>query len=143
MSPLDYRGGPVPASAAATAAAAAEAGPSLFTRLGGVDAIRAVVHDFVGRIAADDRINALFRGVDIPQLERLLTEQICQATGGPCNYTGRSMRVTHQGMNITNEQFDALVQDLVASLNQFNVPVRERTELVTALGTMRGDIVGR
>jgi hemoglobin len=119
------------------------AGPSLFTRLGGLDAIRAVVHDFVGRVAADERINAFFRGVDIPNLERLLVEQICQATGGPCRYTGRSMEEAHTGMNLTNAHFDALVEDLVATLNHFNVPQREQQELLGALGGMRGQIVGR
>ncbi len=118
-------------------------GPSLYTRLGGVDAIRAVVHAFAGRVAADDRINALFRGVDIPNFERLLTEQVCQATGGPCTYSGRSMRAAHAGMNLTDAHFNALVEDLVAALNQFNVPAREQQELLGALGGMRREIVGQ
>ena len=119
------------------------AGASLYTRLGGVDAIRAVVDDFVGRVAADDRINGFFRGVDITNLKRLLTEQICQATGGPCTYTGRSMRETHTGMNLTDAHFTALVEDLTAALDRFNVPAAEKNELLTALAGMKGDIVGR
>ena len=124
------------------AATAAPAGPSLYTRLGGMDAIRAVVHDFVGQVAGDARINGFFRGVDIPNLERLLTEQICQATGGPCTYSGRSMRATHTGMNLTDAHFNALVEDLGAALDHFNVPAREKGELVGALGGLNGDIVG-
>ncbi len=131
MSPADRRAAPIPI------------GPSLYTRLGGVDAIRAVVDDFVDRVAADARINAFFRGVDIPNLKRLLTEQICQASGGPCSYSGRSMRVAHTGMGLTDAHFNALVQDLVAALDRFNVPAREKNELLGALGGMKGEIVGR
>ncbi|MDP3773019.1 MAG: group 1 truncated hemoglobin [Gemmatimonadales bacterium] len=137
------RGGGYQASPAPQPAAAAPAGPSLYERLGGVDAIRAVVDNFVGRVGADARINTFFRGVDLDNFKRLLTEQICQETGGPCRYTGRSMRETHTGMNLTDAHFNALVEDLVGALNQFNVPEREKNELLTALGGMKGDIVGR
>jgi hemoglobin len=131
-----------PMSPADRRAAAVPIGPSLYTRLGGMEAIRAVVDDFIGRVAADDRINAFFRGVDIPNLKRLLAEQICSATGGPCVYSGRSMRVTHTGLNLTDDHFNALVQDLVAALERFNVPAREKGELLGALAPMKGDIVG-
>lgn len=139
-----YGGGaapPVPA-AVAPAAAAAAAGPSLYTRLGGLDAIRAVVADFHGRMMADARISSMFRGADAEDFKGKLTDQICQATGGPCVYRGRSMRAAHTGMNITNEQFDALVGDLVAALNHFNVPQPEQSELLGILGGLRGEIVG-
>ena len=71
----------------------------------------------------------------------MLVEQICAASGSPCTYTGRDMKTTHAGMAITNEQFDALVGDLVAALNKFNVPEREKKELLSVLGPMRKDIV--
>ena len=132
-----------PSSAPAPAPAAASTGPSLFTRLGGLPAITAVVDAFVNRAAADTRINAFFRGVDAAQLKRLLVEQICAGTGGGCTYTGRDMRTTHRGMNLTNAHFDALVEDLVATLNQFNVPQAEQQELLGILGPMRRDIVGQ
>ncbi len=123
--------------------APAAAGPSLYERLGGHDAVAAVVEDFVGRVGADARINAFFRGVDLDQLKRLLAEQICQASGGGCRYTGRPMRVAHRGLNIRDADFDALVEDLTASLDHFTVRERERRELLTALGGMRREIVGR
>jgi hemoglobin len=116
---------------------------TLYVRLGGLEAITAVVHDFVANCAADARINAFFVNTDVPKLERLLVEQICQATGGPCTYTGRDMVTTHTGMKITDAQFDALVEDLVISLDKFKVPEREKNELLGALGGMRGDIVGK
>lgn len=116
---------------------------SLYDRLGGVDAIKAVVKDFVEeRVAKDNRINARFMNTDIPKLEGLLTDQICAATGGPCTYTGRSMKETHAGMHITEAEFTALVEDLEASLEKFNVGKAEQDELIGALAKMHDDIVG-
>ena len=114
---------------------------SLYERLGKKEAITAVVDDFVGRVANDGRINGKFANANIPHLKAMLVEQICAASGGPCTYTGRDMKTTHIGMAITNEQFDALVGDLVATLNKFNVPEREKKELLGALGPMRNDVV--
>ena len=116
-------------------------GGSLYERLGKKEAITAVVDDFVGRVANDSRINGKFANADIPRLKTLLVQQICAASGGPCSYTGRDMETTHAGMNITSEQFDALVGDLVASLNKFKVPEREKNELLSVLGPMKKDIV--
>ena len=113
----------------------------LYDRLGGKVAITAVVDDFVGRVAADSRINGKFANTDIPRLKMLLVEQICQASGGPCTYSGRSMKATHAGMGVSSSDFDALVGDLVATLNKFKVPEREKSELLGALGPMKGDIV--
>lgn len=115
---------------------------SLYERLGGKDSISAVVDDFVANVAADARINARFAKTDIPHLKQMLVDQICQATGGPCTYTGKNMRDAHRGMNITEAEFNALVEDLTRSLDKFKVPQREKTELLTALGGMKGDIVG-
>jgi hemoglobin len=119
----------------------AMADKSLYDRLGGKPAITAVVDDFVGRVAADNRINGKFANTDIPRLKMLLVEQICQASGGPCTYTGRSMKATHAGMGVSSSDFDALVGDLVTTLNKFKVPEREKNELLGALGPMKGDIV--
>ena len=113
----------------------------LYERLGGKPAITAVVEDFVGRVAADDRINGKFANTDIPRLKMLLVEQICQVSGGPCSYTGRSMKATHAGMGVSKADFDALVGDLVATLNKFKVPEREKNELLGALAPMKKDIV--
>jgi hemoglobin len=115
--------------------------PSLFDRLGGKDATTAVIDAFVARCAADDRINGKFVRTDIPRLKRMLVDQVCEATGGPCTYTGRDMRETHDGMGVTAGEFDALVGDLVATLDQFSVPQADKEELLAALAPMRGDIV--
>jgi len=130
-----------PETAAATAAPVADS--SLYDRLGGKTAITAVVDDFVGNLAADKRINARFAKTNIPHLKQMLVDQICQATGGPCTYTGKSMKDAHKGMKISEADFNALVEDLTKSLDKFKVGDREKTELLTALGKMKGDIVGQ
>ena len=114
---------------------------SLFERLGGKDAIVAVIDAFVARCAADGRINGKFARTDIARLKANLVDQVCEATGGPCTYSGRDMRTTHDGMAVTGGEFDALVEDLVATLDQFGVAEAEKAELLGALGPMRPDIV--
>jgi hemoglobin len=114
---------------------------SLYERLGGKDAISAVVDDFVARCANDTRINGKFARTDIPRLKASLVDQVCEAAGGPCTYTGRDMHTTHHGMSVTAGEFDALVADLVATLDKFSVPEAEKSELLGALAPMRGDIV--
>jgi hemoglobin len=116
---------------------------TLYERLGGGDAIKSVVDDFVARCAADGRINGKFARTDIGRLKMMLVDQVCEASGGPCTYNGRSMRETHDGMGVTAGEFDALVGDLVASLDQFSVPKAEQDELLGVLGPMRPDIVER
>jgi len=116
---------------------------SLYERLGGIDAIKAVVDDFVGNVAADKRINAYFAHTDIGRLKGNLVNQICQGTGGPCTYTGRSMKETHAGMGVRSHDFDALVGDLGKTLKKFKVPGREQKELVAILAPMKTDIVTR
>ena len=114
---------------------------SLYDRLGGRDAIVAVVDDFVGNVAANPRINGFFANTDIPRLKRLLVEQICAGSGGPCAYTGRDMKTAHLGMGVRDEHFGALVGDLVKTLDKFKVPAKEKTELLSVLGPMKLDIV--
>jgi len=116
---------------------------SLYDRLGGKPAITAVVDDFIGNVAGDTRINKRFATADIPRLKRMLVDQICEASGGPCKYTGASMKDAHKGMKITDAEFNALVEDLVKSLDKFKVPAQEKGELLTALGGMKGDIVNQ
>ena len=116
---------------------------SLYDRLGGKAAITAVVDDFVANVASDGAINKRFAKTDIPRLKKNLVDQICQATGGPCKYTGKDMVAAHKGMNISDAEFDALVGDLVKSLDKFKVGEKEKGELLGALGGMRGAIVGQ
>lgn len=114
---------------------------SLYDRLGGQAAIQAVVDEFLKNVAADNRINKFFANTDLTRLNKLLVEQICQASGGPCTYTGRSMKETHMGLGISNADFKALVEDLVKALDKFKVPDQEKNELLGILGPMEPDIV--
>jgi hemoglobin len=114
---------------------------NLYERLGGGAAITAVVDDFAARCAADERINPKFARTDIPRLKAMLVDQISAATGGKVQYTGRSMSETHHGMGVTAGEFDALVEDLVATLNKFGVSEKSQAELLAILGPLRGEIV--
>ncbi len=114
---------------------------SLYERLGGMEAIAAVVEDFRDRVAKDNRINQKFARTDLARLRKMLIDQVCEAAGGPCTYTGRSMKDAHAGMKVTNGEFDALVQDLVTSLSHFKVGKTEQDEILGVLGPLKTDIV--
>jgi hemoglobin len=103
--------------------------------------VTAVIDAFVARCAADGRINPKFARTDVARLKSMLVDQVSEATGGPVRYTERSMQETHRGMQVTAGEFDALVEDLVATLRQFGVPDAAQSELLGILGPLRGDIV--
>lgn len=119
----------------------AEAGGTLYERLGGKPAIAAVTDEFVARLAADARVKHRFFNTDIPKLKLLLVEFVCMATGGPCKYTGQDMETSHAGMELVDEEFVALVEDLAGALDKFKVPAREKGELLGALGPLQPMIV--
>jgi hemoglobin len=114
---------------------------SLYERLGGKEAITAVVNEFVSSVAADTRINQKFAKSNIDRVKFQLVEQICAATGGPCKYTGLDMKTAHKKMGVTEGEFNALVEDLVGALDKFNVGEKEKNELLGALGPMKSQIV--
>ena len=114
---------------------------SLYDRLGGLDVINALTESWVACVGGDDRANGKFVRTDIPRLKKEVADQLCEATGGPCTYTGRSMRDTHAGMKTTAGEFDVVMQHLGAALDHLNVPKTEQDELVDLLSPMRDDIV--
>lgn len=114
---------------------------SLYERLGGQAAVEAVVKDFAGRVLADARINKKFAKSNADRLVTNLIDFVCAATGGPCEYKGLSMKEAHKNMAVTEGEFNALVEDLVATLNHFKVPEKEQKELLGALGGLLKDIV--
>ena len=116
-------------------------GKSLYDRLGGKGAITAVVETFVGNVGGDARINGFFRSTDLTKLKMHLVNQICEASGGPCKYTGRTMKQTHAGMGVHDAAFGALVEDLVSALDHHKVGKTEKDELLGVLGSMKSDIV--
>jgi hemoglobin len=124
----------------------AEKKPSLYDNLGGKKAITAVVDEFVGRVAADNRINAFFKQTAadpkrLASFKAKLVDQICEATGGPCKYKGKSMKAAHMGMGVSGADFNALVEDLAGALDKFNVKEADKNALLGALAPMKSDIV--
>jgi len=133
----------LPLTAAAQKAAKEK---SLYDRLGGKKAITAVVDEFVGRVAADNRINHFFAATAsnparLASFKMKLVDQICEASGGPCTYTGKDMKTAHQGMGISTGDFNALVEDLVGALDKFKVGKAEKDQLLGVLGPMQSAIV--
>jgi hemoglobin len=123
---------------------AREVGPVegfLYDRLGGVEAITAVARAFDERAGKDDRINQTFARTNLERLTKEFVDQLCQDTGGPCTYTGLSMKESHTNMGVTSGEFDAFMDDLAAVLDDFKVGRAEQEELLNLLRPMRADIV--
>ncbi len=117
---------------------------SLYDRLGGYNAVAAVVDDFIGRLVADKRFTKFFVGHSEDSLKKIrqhIVDQFCAAAGGPCLYTGRDMKTSHKGLGITADDWDAAAKHLVESLDKFNVPKAEKDDLLTFVTSLRKDIV--
>jgi len=120
--------------------------PTLYKRLGGREGIRGVVDDFVAFLVADPRVKDRFTKLTPAQVEKLKTnasDQICDATGGPCSYLGKDMKAAHTGMNITEADWSATVEDLIKALDKRNVAKKDQQELIGLLAPMKKDIVGQ
>ncbi|HEX3151440.1 MAG TPA: group 1 truncated hemoglobin [Gemmataceae bacterium] len=125
---------------------------SLYERLGGEAAIKAVVDDFVARAAGNPKVNFTRKGTDkewkptpenVEHVKKGLVDLVGMVTGGPQKYTGGSMKDVHKGMKITQDEFNALAADLKATLDKFKVPAKEQDELMKIVGSTAGDIVER
>jgi hemoglobin len=95
---------------------------------------------------ADPRVNARFKGLEPPAVFKFksnLSDQICEATGGPCSYLGKDMKTAHQGMQITDAEWTATVENLAKALEKSKVAPPEKDELLSALGPMKPSIVGQ
>src|SRR5688572_28926654 len=117
---------------------------SLYQRLGGYDALAAVVDDFVVRLVTDKQFEKFFAGHSDDSKKKIrqhILDQFCAATGGPCVYTGREMKPSHAGLGITNAEWDAAAKHLVASLDKFKVPEKEKGEILAFVTSLKKDIV--
>ena len=139
-----------------SACATMEPAPSLYKRLTVVDAtgtpqagraaIALIVDDFVANLVADPRVSGRFKSLApaaVTKFKSDLSDQICEATGGPCSYLGRDMKATHAGMKITDAEWNATVEDLVKALDKHKIGAKEKSELLGILGPMKGEIVGQ
>lgn len=116
---------------------------SLYARLGQRPGIEAVMTDFVGRAAKDRRIAKRFEKTDAKALIAKLTDQVCEASGGPCKYTGKNMKAAHAGMKITNREWNITGAHMTAAMRAKKVGRKEQGEVMRMLGSMKGDIVGQ
>ncbi|HIH45361.1 MAG TPA: group 1 truncated hemoglobin [Candidatus Methanoperedenaceae archaeon] len=117
---------------------------TLYERLGGFDAIAAVVDDFLSRLASDKQTGRFMVGHSTNSKKRqrqLIVEFLCFATGGPCEYIGRDMKTTHAGLGMTESDWQAGVKHLVATLDKFKVPQKEKDEVLAAAAGLKKDIV--
>ena len=132
---------PAPDRAAAPAPAAAS--DALYRALGSEAGVARLVDAALARIHADLRINLFFENTDLADLRRLLIEQICAASGGPCSYTGRSMEEAHSGMNLSEADFAAFVEDLVAAMDEVRLAAPTQHQVLALFGPMQAQIVGQ
>jgi len=117
---------------------------SLYERLGGYDAISAVANDLLPRLQSDSELRRFWdhRGEDgVTREKQLLIDFLCSSAGGPMYYTGRDMRTSHQGMRISDGDWSAFLGHLNATLDAFQVPQRERDEVVSFIQSTKTDIV--
>lgn len=105
--------------------------------------ISRMVETLVKLYRSDLRLKDIFAATDDEKLHKLLTEQICYITGGPCHYTGRDMEAAHKDMGVQQADFNALVEDLQMSMDQEKVPVWAQNRLLAKLAPMQRVIVAR
>lgn len=117
---------------------------SLYERLGGYNAISAVVEDFAPKLYSDPRISRFFVGMSTDTKNQFMQKNknlVCKVTGGPCEIISRPAKTAHAGLGITEADFDVVVQHLVDTLNKFKVPAAEQKELLSIVGSLKPDIV--
>jgi hemoglobin len=133
----------VAVSALLLISAGARADKTLYESMGGEPALRSAVEHFADLVQTDDRINFTFAEADMSKFKKLIFEQLCNLSGGPCQYTGRDMRTSHAKLNINNAEFNALAEDLYMALDRAGIPYRLQNKLMALLAPMQHDIVRR
>jgi len=114
---------------------------TLYERLGGREAIRAVVDDFYARLLADDELGPFFADTDMESLKEHQTDYLCEAAGGPAEYTGPDIRAAHLHVPFTDALLDRSVEHLLASLDEFDVTGEDREAVVGAITTHADDLL--
>lgn len=121
-----------------------QAQETLYKRLGGYDAIAAVTDDFIGRLATHKDLARFFTGASDDSKKKIrqhIVDMLCNASGGPCVYMGRSMKDSHKGLKISGNDWNITAGLLVETLKKFNVPQKEQDELLAIVGSVKKDIV--
>jgi hemoglobin len=154
MTPVTFRAGAASLRAALAAAGAAIAmvflvptvgaaadRASLYERLGGEAGVAAIANSLIDRVASDPRIGGSFKDTNLDRIKKLLAEQICDLSGGPCHYSGDSMKETHAGHHISEAEFYGMVADLRDILHERHVSLGATNELLRLLAPMKRDVV--
>jgi hemoglobin len=116
---------------------------TLYDRIGGAPVITAIADSFIERFSDDTRVAPTFAKTDIQKFHKLIIEQLCNLSGGGCAYTGRTMKESHNGLHITESQFNAIVEDLEDAMNRQRIPIDLQNELIAKLAPLRADIIRR
>jgi hemoglobin len=124
-----------------TSLAAAASTARLYDRLGGAEGVAAIANALIDRVAADPKIGESFKGAKLDRIKRLLAEQLCDLTGGPCHYSGDTMRQVHAGHHISQAEFYGMVATLRGILAERHVDTGATNELLRLLAPMKRDIV--
>ena len=124
-------------------AGVADSHDGLYKRIGAQEGIATVVDGFLGKVGADDRVNGRFANTDMAKLRALLIDQVHEATGGPCQYAGKSMLDAHTGMNITDNEFGIIAAHFAAAMADAGVQTDDNTTIMGVLAGMHDDIVGQ
>ena len=119
----------------------ARAEDTLFAQIGGGAKLKATVDTLVDVMFADERINFAFAQTDLAKFKKLLYDQLCELTDGPCTYKGRSMFEAHKKLDATNAQFNALAEDLYIAFERQGVPYRVQNKVMALLAPMQPEIV--
>ena len=117
---------------------------TLYERLGGYDAIAAVVNDLLPRLESDSRLGRFWehRGEDgINREKQLLIDFLCANAGGPLLYTGRDNKTSHRGMGVSETDWEKFIGHLNATLDNFQLPAQERSDVIAFIESTRADIV--
>ena len=123
------------------AGAAAGAQLPLYDRLGGAAGVAAIADTLIDRVSADPLLGRSFKDSKLERIKQLLAEQICDLSGGPCRYTGDSMKEVHAGHHISEAEFYGMVAELRAVLKQRHVNQAAVNELLRLLAPMKRDVV--
>ena len=115
----------------------------LYEQLGGAQGVDQMVEAILDRVYADERIAFLFEGTDRENLHGLIVEQVCDETGGPCDYTGLDMQAAHGGLNIKFSEFDAFVEDFILGMEDVGIPYTTQNRVLAIFAPMRSDIIYR
>ena len=116
---------------------------SVYEKIGGAAAVDAAVDIFYRKVLADDRISEFFDTVDMEGQHAKQKAFLTMAFGGPNDYTGKDMREAHKHMNLTEEHFNAVAENLVGTLNDLNVPQEYIDEIVTIAVSVKDDVLNK